>query len=124
MTTAASTTVAQGTVIESDPAAGAEVDEGSEVALSVSGGPDTVAVPNVVGLTEDRARSTLEHAGFTSVNSRQTDSLEDEGNVVAVDPGRGRAGRPEHADHPPGVHRHHQGARRRPARRRRRPAAS
>ena len=94
VTTAASTTVAEGTVIESTPSAGAKVDEGSEVALSVSGGPDTIAVPNVVGLSEDRARSTLEDAGFTSVNSRQTDSLEDEGNVVAVDPGEGEQAAP------------------------------
>ena len=94
VTTAASTTVPEGTVIESTPSAGAEVDEGSEVALSVSGGPDTIAVPNVVGLSEDRARSTLEDAGFTSVNSRQTDSLEDEGNVVAVDPGEGEQAAP------------------------------
>jgi serine/threonine-protein kinase len=88
--TAASTTVQQGLVISSDPAAGAQVDEGSKVNLVVSGGPDTVAVPNVVGLTEDRARSTLEQAGFTSVNSRQTDSLEKAGNVVAVDPAEGQ----------------------------------
>jgi eukaryotic-like serine/threonine-protein kinase len=64
------------------------------VDLTVSGGPDTIAVPNVVGLSEDRARSTLEQAGFTSVNSRQTDSLEDEGNVVAVEPGEGEQAAP------------------------------
>jgi beta-lactam-binding protein with PASTA domain/predicted Ser/Thr protein kinase len=90
VTNAASTTVAQGLIVSSDPASGASVKKGSTVALVVSSGPDTVAVPNVVGLTEDRARSTLEGAGFTSVNSRQTDSLEDEGTVVAVDPGEGK----------------------------------
>src|SRR4051794_4441344 len=94
VTTQASTTVAEGNVIESNPSAGAKVDEGSEVKLAVSGGPDTIAVPNVVGLTEDKARSTLEQAGFTSVNSRQTDSLEDEGNVVAVDPAEGAQAAP------------------------------
>jgi beta-lactam-binding protein with PASTA domain/predicted Ser/Thr protein kinase len=86
---AASTTVPEGSVVSSDPSGGASVDKGSAVSLVVSGGPDTVEVPNVVGLTEDRARSTLEQAGFTSVNSRQTDSLEKAGNVVAVDPGEG-----------------------------------
>jgi serine/threonine-protein kinase len=89
VTTAASGTVDQGLVIESDPAAGASVEEGSKVNLVVSGGPDTVAVPNVVGLTEDRARDTLKQAGFTSISSRPIDSLDDEGNVVAVDPGEG-----------------------------------
>jgi serine/threonine-protein kinase len=94
VTTAASTSVAEGNVIESNPSAGAKVDEGSEVALTVSGGPDTIAVPNVVGLSEDRARSTLEQAGFTSVNSRQTDSLENAGDVVAVDPAEGQQAAP------------------------------
>jgi serine/threonine-protein kinase len=86
VTTEASTTVAEGAVIRSNPAGGAELDPGSTVDLFVSGGPDTVAIPNVVGLDEDRARDTLEQAGFTSVNSRQTDSLEEEGTVVAVSP--------------------------------------
>jgi len=88
--TAASPTVAQGHVISSDPASGASVDTGSEVKLVVSAGPDTVAVPNVVGLSEDRARQTLSGAGFSSVSSRPADSLEDEGNVVAVDPAEGK----------------------------------
>jgi beta-lactam-binding protein with PASTA domain len=49
-----------------------------------------VAVPNVVGLSEDRARQTLKSAGFASVSSRTADSLEDEGNVIAVDPAEGQ----------------------------------
>jgi serine/threonine-protein kinase len=92
--TKASTTVEQGLIIESDPSAGASLDEGSEVNLVVSGGPDTIAVPNVVGLTEDRARSTLEQAGFTSVNSRQADSLDKAGNVFAVSPAEGKQAAP------------------------------
>jgi beta-lactam-binding protein with PASTA domain/predicted Ser/Thr protein kinase len=87
---APSTTVAQGKVISSDPAGGASVAKGSTVKLVVSAGPDTIAVPNVVGLSEDRARDTLKNAGFTSVSSQPADSLEDEGNVVAVDPAEGR----------------------------------
>lgn len=88
--TAASATVAQGKVISSDPSSGASVEKGSEVKLVVSAGPDTVAVPNVVGLSEDRARQTLKSAGFTSVSSGPIDSLEDQGNVVAVDPAEGQ----------------------------------
>ena len=90
VSTEASSTVDEGLVISSNPSGGANVDKGSAVKLVISGGPDTIAVPNVVGLTEDRARSTLESAGFTSVNSRQTDSLEKAGNVVAVDPAEGQ----------------------------------
>ncbi|HLM05650.1 MAG TPA: Stk1 family PASTA domain-containing Ser/Thr kinase [Blastococcus sp.] len=94
VTTEASTTVAEGLVIESTPAAGASVDEGTPVDLVVSGGPDTVAVPNVVGLTEDRARSTLEGAGFTSINTSQVNSLEEEGTVVSVTPEEGEQASP------------------------------
>jgi serine/threonine-protein kinase len=78
-----------GTVLESDPASGAEVDEGTEVDLVVGAAPDTVAVPNVVGLTEDRARSTLDGAGFGNISSREVESLQAAGTVVAVDPGEG-----------------------------------
>jgi eukaryotic-like serine/threonine-protein kinase len=93
VTTEASTTVAEGLVIRSNPASGAQAEAGSTVDLFVSGGPDTVTVPNVVGLDEDRARSTLTQAGFT-VNSRQVESLEEEGTVVAVSPEEGSQAAP------------------------------
>jgi beta-lactam-binding protein with PASTA domain/predicted Ser/Thr protein kinase len=87
--TGASPTVPVGQVISSDPAGGAQVEVGSTVDLVISGGPDTITVPNVVGLTEDRALSTLEGAGFTNVTSVPTDSLEDKGTVVGVSPDEG-----------------------------------
>jgi serine/threonine-protein kinase len=86
VSTEASPTVAEGQVIRSDPAAGAEVDEGDTVGLVLSGGPDTITIPNVVGLTEDRALSTLEAAGFTDVTTAPADSLEDAGTVVGISP--------------------------------------
>ncbi|MGY1803203.1 Stk1 family PASTA domain-containing Ser/Thr kinase [Blastococcus sp. SYSU D00922] len=94
VTTEASTTVAEGNVISSDPAAGASRDEGTAVDLVVSGGPDTLGIPAVVGLDEDRARAQLEAAGFTSINSRQVESLEDEGTVVGVNPAEGQQAAP------------------------------
>jgi serine/threonine-protein kinase len=78
-----------GTVLDSTPASGAQVDEGTEVDLVVGAAPDTLAVPNVVGLSEDRARSTLEDADFQNISSREVESLQAEGTVVAVDPGEG-----------------------------------
>jgi serine/threonine-protein kinase len=81
---------AVGTVLESTPASGAQVDEGTTVALTVGVEPDTATMPQVVGLDEDRARTALENAGLTgNVNSDQADSLEPEGTVVAVDPEEG-----------------------------------
>jgi serine/threonine-protein kinase len=95
VTTEASPSVAAGSVIGSSPASGAQVDEGTAVDLVVSGGPDTLTVPNVVGLDEDRARNTLEQAEFTgSINSRQVDSLREAGTVVTVSPGEGEQAAP------------------------------
>ena len=79
----------------SDPAGGAKVDEGSEVDLVVSGGPDTIAVPNVVGL--DRGPRP-QHAGAApgspaSTPARSTRSRT-RATVVAVDPGEGEQAAP------------------------------
>jgi eukaryotic-like serine/threonine-protein kinase len=76
----------QGRVLESSPAGGAQVDEGTEVNLVVGVAPDTVAVPNVVGLDEQRARATLQQAGFTNVTIDRVDSAEPQGQVIDVDP--------------------------------------
>ncbi|MGY1727675.1 Stk1 family PASTA domain-containing Ser/Thr kinase [Geodermatophilus sp. SYSU D01062] len=85
-----------GTVLDTDPDSGAQVEEGSEVALTVGVAPDTVTVPQVVDLDEDRARTALENAGFEgNVNSDQVDSLAEEGTVVAVDPEEGTAVAPD-----------------------------
>lgn len=87
-----------GTVLETTPASGAQVDEGSEVDLVVGVAPDTIAVPPVVDLDVDRARTTLENAGFTgNVNTQQADSTEPEGTVVAVDPAEGTQVAPDTA---------------------------
>jgi serine/threonine-protein kinase len=86
VSTEASPTVPKGQVIRTDPAGGAEVDEGASVSLFLSGGPDTIAVPNVVGLTEDRAIATLEGAGFTNISTVPADSLDEQGTVVGISP--------------------------------------
>jgi eukaryotic-like serine/threonine-protein kinase len=74
-----------GTVYEQDPSAGDEAEEGSTVRISVSEGPATAEVPDVVGTLEDAARRELEDAGFT-VNVAQVFSDEPEGSVVAQSP--------------------------------------
>ncbi len=79
-----------GNVLSSNPASGARVDEGTAVDLVVATAPDSIAVPPVVGLDEDRARTTLENAGLTgNTNTEQVDSTEPEGTVVEVDPAEG-----------------------------------
>jgi serine/threonine protein kinase/beta-lactam-binding protein with PASTA domain len=55
---------APGTVLEQDPTAGEQADEGSTVTLSVSSGPGVARVPRVTGLTEREATQKLDRAGF------------------------------------------------------------
>ncbi|MGY2078163.1 Stk1 family PASTA domain-containing Ser/Thr kinase [Blastococcus sp. SYSU DS0828] len=96
VTTEASTTVPEGQVVSSTPPSGARVDAETPVNLVVSAGPDTILVPNVVGLTEDQARANLEQAGFTNISSRQVDSIEyDEGRVAAVSPAESSQANPD-----------------------------
>ena len=70
----ASSEVEEGYVMEQDPAAETEVEEGSTVNLTVSSGEEeaeTVTVPNLTGLTASEAESALSKVGL--VGSSQTD---------------------------------------------------
>ncbi|SDO04885.1 Stk1 family PASTA domain-containing Ser/Thr kinase [Geodermatophilus sp. DSM 45219] len=84
----------QGAVLESTPASGAQVDEGTAVDLVVGVGPDTIEVPAVIGLDADRAETTLENAGFTDVRTEEVDSLAPENQVTGVEPGEGESADP------------------------------
>jgi serine/threonine-protein kinase len=59
-----SASVPDGKVIGTDPPGGSKAPKGSIVTLQVSSGPQKVAVPNVVGQTQDQATKTLKDAGF------------------------------------------------------------
>ena len=56
--------VEQGFAIDSDPAANAQVAEGSTVTVRVSAGPGSEIIPNVAGKTRPEAESILKAAGF------------------------------------------------------------
>lgn len=89
--TRAASDAPEGTVFDQDPQAGTEVDEGSTVQLSVSGGPETKVVPNAVGLSESAARDRLVAAGF-QVRTREVFSEREQGMVVAQEPAAGAEG--------------------------------
>jgi serine/threonine-protein kinase len=85
-----------GKVLTSTPQAGAEVKEGTPVAFVVGVAPDSIVVPNVVGMDEQRARDALTDAGFTgNVNTRDEDSLAEEGSVASVNPAVGQSATPD-----------------------------
>lgn len=64
-TEAYSDTVAEGQVISQHTREGSTLHRGDSVAYTVSKGPEKVAIPDVVGLQREEARSLLEGAGFT-----------------------------------------------------------
>ncbi len=57
-------TVREGTVFQQSPSPGMTVARGSLVTLTVSKGQEKVPVPNVVGLSEDKAISAIRQAGL------------------------------------------------------------
>ena len=59
VTQAYSSTVAPGIIVSQTPFGGSSVAPGSVVSLVVSGGPQPVTVPNVVGMTQDAAQTAL-----------------------------------------------------------------
>jgi serine/threonine-protein kinase len=73
---------AVGTVLLQEPAAGSEVDEGKAVALTLSSGPGTVEVPDVVGMDRAAAEAALSEAGFTPASVLQYDLTAPVGEVV------------------------------------------
>ncbi len=95
----ASDTVVVGRVIRVEPGEGTQVDPGSEVTLYISSGPEatptptpetTVSVPNLRGLDQDSAISSLDSRNlrYTIVEGEYTSSL-NVGDVLSTDPEAG-----------------------------------
>ncbi|WP_419045017.1 Stk1 family PASTA domain-containing Ser/Thr kinase [Enorma massiliensis] len=79
----ASNDAEEGTVFEQSPAEGEEVEEGSTVTYTVSTGPGTVSIPNVVGDGENSAAGALEDAGFSVSREYEYSSRVDAGVVIS-----------------------------------------
>ncbi len=80
-----------GEVIAQSPAAGQEVDRGSQVTLFVSTG--AITVPDVTGLVRRGAVNRLKRAGFTaSVTEQQTEDPNQQGRVLNQFPPAGSRG--------------------------------
>lgn len=82
-------------VIDQEPGAGAMVDEGTEVTISVASGPppeeETVTVPDVVGLGEAEARAELRAEGLgVRTTEEPTENEAEDGTVLRQSPGGGR----------------------------------
>lgn len=78
----------EGIVFEQRPSSGSSAEDGSTVLVLVSKGPETVSIPNAVGVTEAEARDRLAQSGLT-VTVVKVFSDEPEGNVIAQSPTAG-----------------------------------
>ncbi len=79
----------KGRVIGQDPSGDTKADKGSTVTLTVSAGPEQVAVPPVVGLTLKSAQGRLEKAGLQSNQREETSTTVEKGRVISASPGEG-----------------------------------
>jgi len=79
--------VAAGLVLEQDPEGGEEVAPETEVDLVVSLGPEQVAVPDVVGMTQAAAETAITTAGLTvgTVTEEYSDTVPS-GDVISQNP--------------------------------------
>ncbi|XVV36127.1 Stk1 family PASTA domain-containing Ser/Thr kinase [Streptomyces sp. CA-100214] len=78
----------KGNICDQDPKQGTSVDKQSTVNLVVSTGAPKVAVPNVIDKDVDTATEQLKNKGF-EVETKQTESSQDEGTVLSQDPDPG-----------------------------------
>ena len=87
---AADDTQDPGTVLEQDPAAGAEVDRGSKVNLTIVAAPDQVAIPSLEGSSLEEAQATLTGLGLVPAGPQEepSDTI-DAGLVTRTDPASG-----------------------------------
>ena len=84
-----SDTVAQGKVVETAPSAGASAQKGETVTIYLSRGPEGTEMPNLIGQTEEQAKSTLNSMGCSVNVNTEYNTTQEAGKVVgqSIDPG-------------------------------------
>ncbi|EFG89665.1 Stk1 family PASTA domain-containing Ser/Thr kinase [Clostridium carboxidivorans] len=77
----------EGTVLRTYPEPGTSVSVNSEVRVSISGGPDKLAVPSLIGMDLDSAKDVIEKSGLKlgNVTREYSDSVP-KGSVIKQDP--------------------------------------
>jgi serine/threonine-protein kinase len=76
-------------VIEQNPRADEQAEEGSKVTITLSAGPETAAVPDVTGLTVDEASQRILEARFVTRQQAEENADVEEGLVIRTDPAAG-----------------------------------
>ncbi|WP_432745632.1 Stk1 family PASTA domain-containing Ser/Thr kinase [Streptomyces sp. JH002] len=87
---------AEGTICETDPAAGSDIKRGDTVTVIMSDGPAAIEVPDVTDKSYDDAFAELEGAGFTSIEQETEVNADVEpGTVLSQDPEGGSEAKPD-----------------------------
>ncbi len=81
-----SSDVEKGLVADQSPKAGEKIEKGGTVNLMISLGPDSVDVPNVVGIGQNQAIAALQNAGFTVETAENFSNAVAAGNVISYSP--------------------------------------
>ena len=81
-----SATVAVGDAVGTDPPAGKSVQRGTLVTLFVSSGPAKIAVPDVIGSSQQAATQRLTAAGFQVAPSTHSSAVVPAGDVISTNP--------------------------------------
>ncbi len=83
----ASDTADEGTVISQDPAAGSSAQKNDVVSITISTGPNNVAVPDLEGKTVDQAQQILEGMKLKLGKTTQVDDSKlDKGQIISTSP--------------------------------------
>ena len=84
-----SDTVAQGKVVETAPSAGTSAQKGETVTIYLSRGPEGTEMPNLIGQTEEQAKSTLNSMGCSVNVNTEYNTTQEAGKVVgqSINPG-------------------------------------
>jgi beta-lactam-binding protein with PASTA domain/tRNA A-37 threonylcarbamoyl transferase component Bud32 len=91
-----SDTVEEGLYVSSTPPVGEEVEEGETVTVRFSAGPAEVAVPDVIGMSQDQAREALEEDGLTNIRTASVNDPEwEQDRVASTEPETGTAVTPD-----------------------------
>ena len=81
----------KGQIMRQEPVGGSRVVKGTEIVLTVSMGeePQVKVMENLVGVTQEEARSFLENQGFLPLVRNETSSIYDAGVVIRTEPSAG-----------------------------------
>ena len=85
-----SASVPEGSILSTNPTAGAQLRRGDTIAATTSAGPQLVDVPKVIGKKQTKAEANLRALGFASTTTEEFSESVAAGRVISVSPNQGK----------------------------------